>query len=165
MKATIIYGTNAGSTREAALVVQNVLVQHGVDVRVLSAADTQADDLRGADLVVFGSCTWDALSEDGRLEGQMQQHFLELRARLGGQKFSGQRFAVFGLGDRSYTEFCAAADKLVAFVQELGGVVIAQPLRIDGYFFRLDENQRLVEEWARSIAGEFASQAQKSGKT
>ncbi len=152
MKSTIIYGTNAGSTREVALVVENVLAQHGHEVRVLSAADAQADDLRSADAVIFGSCTWDAIGADGRLEGQMQQHFLELQTRLHGQTFGGKPFAVFGLGDRSYTEFCAAADKLVGFVQALAGKLVGDPLKIDGYFFRLDENQRRVEEWAAHVA-------------
>lgn len=151
MKLTIVYGTNAGSTREVALVVENVLAQRGHEVRVLSAADVQADDLRAAEAVIFGSCTWDAIGADGRLEGQMQQHFLELQTRLHGQTFAGKPFAVFGLGDRSYTEFCAAADKLVRFVQELQGKLTGEPLKIDGYFFRLDENQRRVEEWAGQV--------------
>lgn len=152
MNITIIYGTNAGSTREAALVVQNVLQQHGHAVRVMAAADAQADDIRGADAVVFGSCTWDAIGADGRLEGQMQQHFMELHVRLRGQTFPGKRFAIFGLGDRSYTEFCAAADKLVSFVGELQGTLVVEPLKIDGYFFRLDENQARVEAWAKGVA-------------
>ena len=114
---------------------------------MVSAADATADDIASADFTVFASCTWDAIGPSGRLEGQMQEHFLAFQARLQGQVFPGKRIAVMGLGDQSYTEFCAAADKLVAFVHDLKATLVGEPLKIDGFFFRLDESERKITEW------------------
>lgn len=151
MKATIIYGTNSGSTREASTLVQNLLAARGFAVRMVSAADASAEDIASADFVVFGSCTWDAIGPSGRLEGQMQEHFLGFQARLQGQTFPAKPIAVFGLGDQSYTEFCAAADKLVVFVQQLKAMLVGTPLKIDGFFFHLDESERKLTQWVEQI--------------
>lgn len=147
MKVTIIYGTNSGSTREASTFIQNLLAERNFAVRMVSAADASAEDIASADFVVFASCTWDAIGSSGRLEGQMQEHFLALQARLQGQTFPGKPIAVMGLGDQSYTEFCAAADKLVAFVHDLKATLIGEPLKIDGFFFHLDESERKITQW------------------
>lgn len=151
MKATIIYGTNSGSTLEASTYVQNILASHGAAVRMVPASDATGDDIASADLVIFGSCTWDAVGPSGRLEGQMQEHFLAFRARVKGQRFPGKFIAVFGLGDRSYTEFCAAADKLVAFVHELQATLVGEPLKVDGFYFHQNESERLLTQWTESI--------------
>jgi flavodoxin len=151
MKATIIYGTNSGSTLEASTYVQNILSAHGVAVRMVHAADATDQDISSADLVIFGSCTWDAIGPTGRLEGQMQEHFLSFRTRLQGKVFPKKPIAVFGLGDRSYTEFCAAADKLAAFVKELQAQLLDEPLRIDGFYFHQDESEKKLTQWTERI--------------
>jgi flavodoxin len=147
MKVTIIYGTNSGSTHEASTFVQNILATRGHAVRMVSAADAAESDIAQADFVVFGSCTWDAIGPNGTLEGQMQEHFLSFRSRLQGKTFLGKPIAVFGLGDQSYTEFCAAAGKLAAFVKELQATLVGEPLKIDGFFFHLDESERRLTTW------------------
>ncbi len=151
MKATIIYGTNSGSTLEASTYVQNILARHGVAVRMVPATDAVEADIANADFAIFGSCTWDAIGPDGRLEGQMQEHFLSFRSRMHGKKFAGKPIAVFGLGDRSYTEFCAAADKLAAFVTELEAKLVGEPLRVDGFYFHQAESEQKLTQWTEGI--------------
>ncbi len=161
MKTLLVYGTNSGSTLVASELVRDVLSSRGHDVILKRANLVEPDELKTYDLVVLGSCTWDGFNakRQQHLEGQLQQHMQELRDKLVEQKIilPGHRFAVFGLGDTSYKVFAGAADRLVELVNDVGGELIGEALKIDNYFLRQDENELKLRDWSTKIAD--ASQA------
>lgn len=151
MNVLIVYGTNSSGTRVAAERVHDVLVEAGHEVIIKRANAVEADELGQHDLVVLGSCSWERFEGKQRLEGQLQQHMFELAERLKDQHFAMRKFAIFGLGDSGYTHFCGAVDHLVDLVKALGGKLVIEPLRIDGFFFRQEENEVRLAKWAHSL--------------
>ena len=152
MKVLIVFATNSSGTFEASKIVRDVFVANGHTVRLKRAMHARGDDLQAADVVVLGSCTWMGASPTGKpIEGQLQEHMEAFVAKLKGTMFPGKRFAVFGLGDSSYTYFARAADHLERFVKQAKGEKVGPSLKIDGFFFDLDQNLKKVETWATAV--------------
>ena len=61
--------------------------------------------------------------------------------------------AVFGCGDSSYEYFCGAVDAIQEKVEEIGGVLIADALKIDGD--PMDAKDEIIE-WAATVARKMA---------
>lgn len=152
MRARIVYGTNSSGTQAVSEIIRQVLTNAGHVVSLTRAYEPGAQTFAGHDLVILGSCTWERFAGKQRLEGQLQQHMHALVQTMGKRSFPGQRFAVFGLGDSSYTDVCAAADHLERFVKGIGGKLVVPSLRIDGFFFDLNRNRDRAERWAKKIA-------------
>lgn len=159
MKTLIVYGTNSGGTFRASELIRDVLVDQGHTVTLQPAKTTDPNDLGTFDLVILGSCTWDYFKGQERREGWPQEHMVELQDKLlqANKIFPGHRFAVFGLGDSSYTVFCGAVDHLIQLVNDLGGELIGEPLRIDGFFFHPEENEQRLRDWATTVAAAAAA--------
>jgi len=151
MHILIVYGTNSGGTRTAAELVHDVLADAGYRVSLKSAEATEPNDFQSADLVILGSCTWERFEGSQRLEGQLQEHMFGLTRRLASVPLAGRKFAVFGLGDSSYTHFCGSVDRLTEFLDSVHGEMIVPPLRIDGFYFKPEENELRLTKWAKSI--------------
>lgn len=152
MNIIITYATNSSGTQQVADIVGNVLTQSGHTITTKRAYEPGADDFGNYDLVILGSCTWERFEGKKRLDGQLQQHMFELVGKMNGQQFAGKKFAIFGLGDSTYTHFCAAADHLEKFVADLDGTTIVPTLRFDGFFFKLEEHRQQAAAWAKKIA-------------
>lgn len=152
MNILIAYATNSGSTKEAANIAQEEFERLGHAVTVRRAKSVDPSEFALYDLIVFGSCTWELITPARRFEGQLHGHFIILRDKLKGKEFVGKRFAVFGVGDSSYTNFCIAANHLVALVKQIKGSQVGETLRLDKFFFNLGENRHRVTAWARSVA-------------
>ncbi len=152
MNVLLVYATNSSGTQAVSEIIGQAMRQAGHRVVTKRAYEPGANDFIHYDLVILGSCTWERFDGKVRLEGQLQQHMYALVQQLQGHTFRQQKFAVFGLGDSSYTSFCAAADHLEKFVQHLGGTTLVPTLRIDSYFFDLIENRRRAEDWAQKLA-------------
>lgn len=151
MKILIVYGTNSSSTRVAGEAMQEVWLRAGNSVILRSAHDIQPNELNAFDLVTFGSGTWELITPKRRFEGQLQQHFIEFKNRLAGKTFPGKQFAVFGVGDSSYTNFCIAANHLEALVKQIGGMQVGPTLRVDSFFFDQNANDKKICSWAQNI--------------
>jgi len=152
MTVLIVYGTNSSGTETVSHVVADQLKKAGHEVRVVHAPDATATMLPEYDVVLLGSCTWDGIFDGKtRLEGQLQEHMQHFVDGAKGIRLDSRPFAIFALGDSSYQEFCAAADHLEKFVQEVGGKLIVPSLRIDGYYFNEDKNNQAVEGWTQSV--------------
>lgn len=151
MKILITYGTNSSGAQAVSGIVADCLLKSGHRVTVKRAHESGAGDFKKYDLVVLGSCTWERFEGKERLEGQLQQHMYALTEQLHGKSFGKQQFAIFGLGDSSYTDFCAAADKLEKFVHDVGGKLRVPTLRIDGFFFDLEKNRQKAQGWAEGL--------------
>ena len=62
---------------------------------------------------------------------------------------NGRKVAVFGCGDSSYEYFCGAVDAIQEKVEEIGGTLITDALKIDG---DLSEAKDEILEWAATVA-------------
>lgn len=152
MTVLIVYATNSSGTEQAAHIVRDVLSAAGHPVEMKRAYHADPGELSNYDLVVLGSCTWDNWVDGKRVEGQLQEHMQQFADQLNGMSFPGRRFAVFALGDSSYSRFCGAADILEELVSAISGAKVGETLRVDGFFFDPERNRQLVADWARSVA-------------
>ncbi len=146
----IIYGTNSGGTQTAGEIIAETLRRAKHQVDLINAAQAEADHITQADIAIIGSCSWELVKGKERLDGQLQQHWLDFIKRLRGRTFPKQRFAVYGLGDSGYQHFCAAADHLEKFVAKVEGKQVGPTLRLDNFFFE-PSNEAKIERWAREL--------------
>lgn len=155
MTTLIVYATNSSGTMLASELVRDVLKQHGHTVTLKRAGAVEPKEFNNYDFIVLGSCTWGLVIDDQWTQGQLQNHMYDLQQKLIKEQriFPGKKFAVFALGDSSYTHFCAAADHLQDLVNDVGGELISEPLRIDGWFFHPEQNEKMLIDWANSVAG------------
>lgn len=160
MKVLIIYATNSGGTFIASEVVREIFQNRGHRVTILPALEADPDEMARHDLVILGSCSWEYHDEGKRLDGQLQEHFMKFRERAAGKTYPGIQFAVFGLGDSTYSNFCGSIKHLEGFVRELQGSLVGKPLCIDGFFYHQQENIDIICSWAKEIHG----LAKKAGK-
>lgn len=153
MNVLIAYGSNSGGTMVASEMVGAIFAERGHQVTLKRAHTVDPQELRRYEFVILGSCTWLHYEGTTILEGQLQEHMLAFRQKLIEQNtiLPGHPFAVFGLGDESYTETCAAADKLVDIVNDVGGQLVGPPLRITGFFFQPKENEQKIRDWAAGL--------------
>lgn len=151
MNIFLVYGTNSSGTAVVAQTIAERLRAKDHQVTLQHARDTRPAELASAyDLLILGSCTWERFTPEGkRLEGQLQQHVFDLLEKT--TMPANRRYALFGLGDSSYTDFCAAADHLEAAVKGWGGTLILPTLRLDSYFFDLKKNRQVVDNWAKTL--------------
>ena len=148
MNILLLYATNSGGTQEASQILSESLSQGGHTVLMKEVAEVDPQDIGKDDLTILGSCTWDYQGE----EGLPHEHFMEVIKKMEGQTRPEKHFAVFALGDSSYTHFCGAVDHLEAFVGKLQGHLILPSLKIDGFYFNHEKNSELLKGWAQKIA-------------
>ncbi|MEK7570457.1 MAG: flavodoxin family protein [Patescibacteria group bacterium] len=151
MNVTLIYATNSGGTQEAGKIIAEVFSAAGHTVTMKRANAASAADITSADLVILGSCSWERMEGKEKLEGQLQEHMLAFTQTLLGHTYPKVRFAVYGLGDSSYTVFCGAADRLEEVVKKIQGQKVGETLRIDGFFFQENQNEAKVKQWAEQL--------------
>ena len=142
-KTIVIYGSTTGNTEMVAEQIVEHLEDHEISMQ--DVADTEANDLLEYDLIIMGASTWD----DGLLQADFREFAENTEIDL-----SGKKVAVFGLGDNSYPAFCESAALLEEFVNKLGGELIVEPLKIDG-FPDEEENEEKVGIWCANIAAKL----------
>lgn len=139
MDVRIIYGSTTGNTEETAHMIEDAL-SGDCAVTVKSAADDDALDMNHVDLLIFGVSTWG--------NGDIQEDMQAVYEKLDIQHVKGRNVAVFGLGDSAFPLFGKAADLISEKVQELGGNLVADVLKVDG---TPDESEEEIEEWAKNL--------------
>lgn len=159
MNVLIVYGTYSGGTLEVAREIEQFLKDNGHTVTMQNVIITSSsgkyefhtsellENIKSHDVVIFGSCTW---MEDG-VEGQMHSGFISLDKELGEQSFEGIRFAVYGLGDSNYAQFCEAVDHLEKLATNRRGNLIAPSLRIDKYYTNAKKVGENVKTWVEQL--------------
>lgn len=148
MRVLLLYATNSGSTQATGEIITTELTKKGHQVAMKQVREGTPQDLETYEAIVLGSPTWDY---EG-LEGQVHEDYRPFMAKLTGKQLANKKFAVFALGDRSYSIFCGAADQLEKFVKDLGGTLVIDSLRINGFYFDQDNNTRLITEWAGKLS-------------
>lgn len=142
--AKVFYGSNSGNTRMVAEWIAEKLSRQ-YKASLFDVAHAAPRDLEDAALLVFASNTWLTDLGSGPQEGQLPSQWVSFAAALKkSYPLEGRRVAIVALGRHEYTNFCAAADHLQALVARLGGHLVGEPLRVDGF----PHHQRsVVDEW------------------
>ena len=143
----IVYASNSGGTFLIAEMLKNMLCKKH-EVIMQKATDTKPDDMQNYDIIIFGSPSWRI---PGMGDGLPQETMLSFIKNCAGKEFLNKQFAVFGCGDRAYTFFCGAVTFLENFVNSVHGKKIIDSLRINGYFFNLESNEKLAKEWGSKL--------------
>lgn len=144
-KAFIVYGSTTGNTESVAKQIGKVLTQEGVEVCIQDVAKTKVEELgAGYDITLLGASTW------GDAEVEFQEDFASFFEEMDKVDLKDKKVAVFGCGDSSYTHFCGAVDQLQEKIEDMGGKVVNDPLKIDG-----DPGDAAsdVVSWAQEVAG------------
>lgn len=144
-KALIVFGSTTGNTETVARQIGEVLKQRDLQVTVKNVAETPVQEMEeGFDIVLLGASTW---GDDDMIE--FQEDFAPFYDHMGDADLKDRKLALFGCGDSSYEYFCGAVDLLEEKVGDLGGVLVNEPLRIDG---DPQEMADVITGWAREVA-------------
>lgn len=150
-KVLILYATMSGNTERVAyhLLHEIPKIFPEVEITIANMIDATKDQLNDYELIIMGSSTW----TDGTLNPIAEEFFDRLLE--GETRFDNMNFAVFGLGESYYPEFCTVVEKTIGFLTSKGGTIIGEGLKLDGYF---DENmQEAVNSWIPTTLDGFYS--------
>jgi len=125
----------------------------GHQVTLKQVMETTPDDIKNAPAVILGSPSWDF----NGMEGMPHEDYVPLLEQLKTMTFDGKPFAVFGLGDSSYTHFCGAVDHLEEFVKTVKGKLLLPSLRIDKYFSDQTKHMEAITAWAKSLVTQLGT--------
>lgn len=148
MKVLLVFATNSGGTQLASQIVQEVLEKHSHEVEVKEVRDTKPEDFASHDLIILTSPSWDF---EG-LEGQPHPDYRPFMEQFTDNDYSAKKFAVFGLGDSSYTYFCGAVKHLEDFVKKIKGNLISESLKIDGFYMDQEKSSELLNSWTENLS-------------
>lgn len=151
MNILLIFATNSGGTQIASGIVSEILKDHNHQITVKNVREADPSELANFDLVIFGSPTWDYNGQ----EGQVHVDYRPFMEKAKGLTLPNKKFAVYGLGDSTYTYFCGAVGHLENFIKNLGGQLITDSLKIDGFYFDQDKNSKIVSDWAENLAAKL----------
>lgn len=132
----------------AAQAVSDKLTATGHTVTMKQVVETTPEDITAAPMVVFGSPSWDF---DGK-EGMPHEDYLPLMEKLKTVNAENKPFAVFGLGDSSYTHFCGAVDHFEELVKTMKGKLAVPSLRIDKFFSDQTKHMEAINAWTEGLA-------------
>jgi flavodoxin I len=147
MNILLSFATYSGSTQTAAEFAAEKLKENDHTVTLKNIQETTPDELENFDIIVFATPSW---SYEGK-DGHPHVHFMDFINKVRGKNFSGKSFAIMGLGDSAYPNFCGAVQVLEDFVKDIQGSLITESLRMDGYFFNQAENEQKITDWVQHI--------------
>lgn len=148
MKVLIIFATYSSGTDLATDVIKKVLEAAHVEVMKKNIKDISAAEINSFSTIILASPSWRTRKGDG----MPHEFFLDYMDTVEEGDYKGKKFAVMGLGDTAYTHFCGAVNELEKFIQAKGGVLFTESLRIDGFYFSQEQNEKKIVEWSELIA-------------
>ena len=126
-KVLIVFGSSTGNTESIAQKLAELVNAGGHEVKLLNAADASAQNLAdGFDAVLFGCSAW------GMEDLEMQDDFASLFEDFDSMGLAGRKVAAFASGDTEYEHFCGAVPAIEERAKELGAVIIADGLKMEG---------------------------------
>ncbi len=127
MKILIAFGTLSGNTQTVAESLGSHLVTLGHDVTVKSQDEVSADEMGQYPLVILGGSTWG--------DGESNPSTIAFVDNLNASQatFPNSKFAIFGLGETNYANFCAVVEHLESALKAKNAVIIGERFKIDGY--------------------------------
>lgn len=147
MRVLLAFATYSSGTDLATNLVVDVFTKNNIKIEKKDIREVTFEDLHQANVIIFASPSWRTRKGDG----QPHEFFLDFIERMEGQTLPGKLFAIVGLGDTAYTNFCGAVDVLENFVKGLQGTLIYPSLRIDGFYFNQAENEQKIKNWAHNL--------------
>ncbi len=144
-KVLISYATMSGNTQKVADYIAQELPKSmpEIETKLVDMMELTEEQFVEYDLVILGSSTW--------TDGDYNPIALEFFSQIQGTNtdFSKFRFAIFGLGESYYPEFCTVVDKMAQVLKSKNGVIIGELLKLDGY---VDDNMLSnAGEWAINV--------------
>ncbi|TNH02212.1 assimilatory sulfite reductase (NADPH) flavoprotein subunit [Testudinibacter sp. TR-2022] len=140
LQVTIISASQTGNARKVAEQLKTKLVANGVEVKQVAAADYKPKNLADEKYLLLVTST--------QGDGEPPEEAVSLHKYLFGKKapnLSNTEFAVLGLGDSSYPDFCQAGKDFDAKLAELGGKRLLERQDCD-----LDY-QAIADSWIEQI--------------
>jgi len=128
--------------------ISDKLMAAGHIVSMKQVTETNADEIAAASMIIFGSPSWDF---DGK-EGMPHEDYLPLFEKLKTMSAENKPFAIFGLGDSSYTHFCGAVDHFEELVTTMKGKLVVPSLRIDKFFSDQTKHMEAITAWTEGLA-------------
>ena len=126
-KVLIVFGSSTGNTESIAQKLAELVTAGGHEVKLINAADASAENLAdGFDAVLFGCSAW------GMEDLEMQDDFASLFEDFDRMGLAGRKVAAFASGDPEYEHFCGAVPAIEERAKELGAVIIADGLKMEG---------------------------------
>lgn len=137
-KAAVIYGSTTGNCETLAEYIYQELKTRGIDTTLKNVTDVNVSALADYDCLLLGSSTWG--------DGELQDDFIDFEAAMEGIDLSGKKAAVFGCGETSWPEFCAAVDIIEARLKGCGAAIVGEGLKVDG---DIEESQ--ATDWVATL--------------
>ncbi len=114
---TILYASQTGNAQSVAQQLADSAAARGIEARLISSANFKPRDLAKEKILLL------VVSTQG--EGEVPESAVDLQKFIHSRKapdLSGLSFAVFGLGDSSYEQFCQAGVDFDQRLAELGAI-------------------------------------------
>jgi len=148
---TLLFGSQTGTAETLAKKASKALKAANCEPAVVDMAEASVDDLAGGGHVLLITSTYG--------EGDPPDNAQALHEGLmadGAPKVDGLRYAVLGLGDSSYPDFCQCSREFDARLEALGGERIAPTVECDG-----DPDEGYAEwlESVQAVLGETGADA------
>ena len=148
-KVAVVFASLSGSAQRVAETLQQNLQSTlpSAEVELLDMLVVNPEAFSQYDFIFMGASTYG----DGDLNPFAEVFVASMSGRESEKMWEGLPFAIFGLGDSSYVNFCSAADLLVDFAQLHGGIVHQPILKIDVLTQDWDQQEQMIREWSASF--------------
>ena len=146
LAVTVLSASQTGHAREVAANLHAALAEQGISAKLVSAADYKPKTITDEQVLLLVTST--------QGEGEPPEEAVSLHRHLFGKKapqLPALRFAVCGLGDSSYPDFCQAGKDFDARLAELGAERLAPRADCDVDY------QPTAAAWIAQIAPLIAS--------
>lgn len=123
-KIILVFASMSGNTEAMADEIVKGIEKAGGEVKVFDMIEaTNASILEEYDGIILGAYTWG--------DGELPDEFLDFYDEMEDLNLKGIKAAVFGSGDTSYPQFCAAVDILIERLKEQGSEIVLDGLKVE----------------------------------
>lgn len=132
-RVLVLFATMSGNTEKVAQHITQEIpkVLQDMEVFLVNMMEATEDIFSEYDLVVIGSSTW----TDGEFNPIAEEFFNRFKESQ--IDLEMKKFAVFGLGESYYPQFCTVVEKTIEIIKSKNGDVMGEQLKLDGY---VDDN-------------------------
>ena len=128
-KILLLYASLTGYTKSIAeelyTSLKNEYRKYSIDISNIT--EINISKLKEYNSIILGASTW-----DGNLNPDADEFFKKFK--LDKRNLSGVTFALFGVGDNSYPDFCGAIDTIKRLIELYKGSVYGDIPKINSYW-------------------------------